>query len=362
MKRNEGINKVRAQIREEASEWLVAFCEEEVDAEGRDASDRWLRTSPEQIRAYLRISALWQNQGLLEKSRGADVHALVARARADSNVLPLAGAATTSVSDPGHTENFSHRRKAAIAACLLLIGAAAAGVLWLQYVRTPTYVTEAGEGRTVRLPDGSGAQLNARSRLEVHFSEAERRVDLVSGEVLFSVAKNRQRPFIVGSDGMSVRAVGTQFDVYRKRSGTTVTVVEGQVAVLPDGASQGEASGPMTATSAPGASLLVSAGEQAVVRLGAPMHSYRADVAAATAWTQGRLVFDSTPLREVVEEFNRTSARRLIVEDEKLLNFHISGVFPAADPEPVAGFLRQRFGVAVQESDEEIRIKPATQR
>jgi ferric-dicitrate binding protein FerR (iron transport regulator) len=39
------------------------------------------------------------------------------------------------------------------------------------------------------------------------------------------------------TDRTRVRAVGTEFDVYRKSNGTVVTVVQGRVAVLPELAS-----------------------------------------------------------------------------------------------------------------------------
>ena len=51
-------------------------------------------------------------------------------------------------------------------------------------------------------------------------------------EALFRVAQDTSRPFTVKSYDLRVRAIGTQFDVYRKDSGTTVSVVEGRVALL----------------------------------------------------------------------------------------------------------------------------------
>src|SRR6185312_16380584 len=58
-----------------------------------------------------------------------------------------------------------------------------------------------------------------------------RDVELIEGQALFAVAHDVARPFIVSAGNAAVRAVGTQFDVYRKQTGTTVTVVEGRVAV-----------------------------------------------------------------------------------------------------------------------------------
>src|SRR5688500_10794828 len=50
--------RLNTQVREEAVEWLIAFCEGEVDTAAREAFTAWLCTSPEHVRAYLRVSAL----------------------------------------------------------------------------------------------------------------------------------------------------------------------------------------------------------------------------------------------------------------------------------------------------------------
>src|SRR4029077_9414852 len=99
------------------------------------------------------------------------------------------------------------------------------GAVWWQAHRYPLYSTDIGERRSITLADGSTVDLNARSQLRVEFSKSERRVELLDGQALFQVAKDKQRPFIVHSGDATVRAVGTQFDVYRKDSGTTITVL-----------------------------------------------------------------------------------------------------------------------------------------
>jgi transmembrane sensor len=118
-----------------------------------------------------------------------------------------------------------------------------------------------------------------------------------------------------------------------------VTVLEGRVAV--------EAAG----------NALLTAGQQVTVASTKVMTPpTRTDVDAATAWTRGKLIFDEAPLSEVIAEFNRYSARRLIVDDPELQKFHISGVFPSSDPGRVAELLRQRFGATLQQSGDEIRV------
>jgi hypothetical protein len=106
-------------------------------------------------------------------------------------------------------------------------------VTWLFEFQN-VYATGIGEQRTVTLSDGSTVELNSQSRLRVAFHPHERDVELLEGQALFHVAHDRTRPFLVQSEGAKVRAVGTQFDVYRKSDGTVITVVEGRVAVMPE--------------------------------------------------------------------------------------------------------------------------------
>jgi transmembrane sensor len=213
----------------------------------------------------------------------------------------------------------------------------------------------------------------------------------LEGQAHFQVAKDKSRPFIVKSGDATVRAVGTQFDVDRKSTGTTVTVLEGRVVVYSD--AHPEVSGSSQPASAPangavrhvpanpkihkapavagappelpsgleppaesGSAVYVGAGEQVTVTsqsLAPPEH---ADVTAATAWMQRRLVFDGTRLSDVVEQFNRNNRRQLIIESDKLAGYHVSGVYSSTDPASLVRFLREQPGFKITETDTEVRI------
>jgi transmembrane sensor len=156
---------------------------------------------------------------------------------------------------------------------------------------------------------------------------------------------------------MAVRAVGTQFDVYRKDDGLVVTVVEGRVAVLPPPTAPSAAPRRTASPAALQDTEFLSAGEQLTVtpRVAVPK-PHHADVNAATAWVQRRLVFDDTPLAEVAEEFNRYSLRRLVIDDAELSRKTISGAYSSRDPASLIGFLRSQPTLEVTETEREIRV------
>jgi transmembrane sensor len=368
---------MNAQILEEASDWIVRHREGNLDTTARQAFDGWLRESPHHVRAYLEMSALWEDVSSLSPSWNPGAEELIARARADQNIVSLQPPAA--VTEPGEAVSVGDVHSDAVpatparratllrsrlvslhhlawAASLLI---AVAGLMfWLQ-LNEGIYTTEVGEQRSIALVDGSTVALNSYSRVRVRFTENERAVDLLQGQALFQVAKDRTRPFIVYSDATRVTAVGTQFDVYRKSIGTVVTVLEGRVAVLREAEATEERLTPGAGTlpTAPRSpNILLSAGEQVTVQPGLAPLPKVANLSTATAWTQRRLVFESSPLTEVAEEFNRYNTRQLIVRDPELVHFHVSGVFSSADPDLLLRFLRAQPEIVVDETDQEIRI------
>jgi ferric-dicitrate binding protein FerR (iron transport regulator) len=52
-----------------------------------------------------------------------------------------------------------------------------------------------------------------------------------------------------------------------------------------------------------------------------------ADIAALTAWVQGRLVFEDTPFRDVVRDLERAFALKVTVADAALLDRRVTGQF-----------------------------------
>lgn len=333
---------VRDVVRDEAIDWFLQFCEDEVSPSDCVRFDAWLKHSPENVRAYLQISAFWEAAGAMNATRRLQVEELVLRAAAQDNVVPLEASAV-----PLRIPKRPWISLAMAASLLLMICVAGAG-FWHYVSSRPEYVTQVGEERTLTLPDQSIVHLNARSRIRLRFTESARALDLLEGQALFQVAKNPNRPFIVVSGSTSVRAVGTQFDVNRTAADTIVTVVEGHVAISRSGVSAGS-----TGTANP---VVLAAGDQVTVRPDQPAVPKRINPAVATAWTQGRLIFDDTSIADVVREFNRYNLRTLTIDDPTLLSLHVSGTFATADSGQIVRFLIVRFGLVPHESAEGIRL------
>jgi transmembrane sensor len=342
--------KTNQQILEEASNWFIEFRAGDVDARARQEFHAWLRRSPDHIQAYLDIAATYAELPAPVTNGAIDLQVFIDKARAsvDLNVVSLdvRKAANSPSPQQRHARAAGARRALSIAASVLFVALALAS--WF-YVERETYGTDIGEQRSFALADGSTIQLNSRSRVRVRYTHAERRIDLIEGQALFQVAKNAQRPFVVHVNDTQVRAVGTQFDVYRRPSGTVVTVIEGRVAVAGSAVS-----GQSPSVEVP--DILLIAGEQLTVSPQLATKPLAVNPNTATAWTQRQLIFDNASLSEVVEEFNRYSTRPLAIDAGDFADFHVSGAYSSTNPDSLLRFLQIQPGIRLIESDTEIRI------
>lgn len=95
--------------------------------------------------------------------------------------------------------------------------------------------TKKGSRSALVLPDGTKVWLNADSRLSYpeKFTAAAREVQL-TGEAFFEVTKDAKHPFIVHTENIDVRVLGTRFNVraYPGETSTQTTLLKGSVEVL----------------------------------------------------------------------------------------------------------------------------------
>lgn len=226
------------------------------------------------------------------------------------------------------------------------------------------------------LPDGSVVELNRGTVMDERFSAGERRVALRRGEAHFTVAKDAARPFIVEASGVSVRAVGTAFNVRLDPAAVDVLVTEGQVAVVPEASRQVAEGGRTdaddirqgTAHRPPSSGIVVSAGERTVVVLAASASAQAPEVQSVTpaeiearlAWQPRLLDFTNAPLPEILAEFNRRNPVRLVLGDSGLAKFRLSATFRSDNVEGFVRLMQSDFGLrAERRGDGEIALVPA---
>jgi transmembrane sensor len=264
---------------EQAALWAARLDGDNLDRTQRNELDAWLAEDPAHrtlLSEYCQFSADLEEQ----------VPALVA---SGSVTLPKSAESGERV-----RRKWTFPRVAGVT--LAAAAAIAAGVAVLRPTPDVQNIAMAPAERGSRmLADGTRLEVSANTTLRFENREAERRVRLAGGEVLFAVAKDATRPFIIATPAGSVRVTGTTFNVRIDAASHTfeVTVVEGSVEVSP-----GELKG--LDTSAP---VSLRAGDQFSTRAGGLRHLSQSQIDDTLAWREGKIVFQDTPLSEVAARF-----------------------------------------------------------
>jgi ferric-dicitrate binding protein FerR (iron transport regulator) len=128
-----------------------------------------------------------------------------------------------------------------IAAVILMLISGSSTITWLitskqqqknQSPEITTISSPLGSKCKIVLPDSSLVWLNAGSKITYtsNFNKTERRLYL-EGEAYFDVTTNQDKPFLVQTSDIMVRALGTRFNVkaYREENEITTTLEEGKI-------------------------------------------------------------------------------------------------------------------------------------
>jgi transmembrane sensor len=343
-----------ASITEQANHWCILLNGGSATRADKIAFGDWVSRSPERVEAYIQAARL--TKALRSKKvRWPDtpVDDLVREAKETPAEVVSIFSPPSSQAKPKDRQG--HRKPPHMLAFAATVLVAIAGT-WVFLASSQRYTTAIGEQRSVVLSDGSVVTLNTSSSIRVKLTKATRTIQLLSGEALFQVAHDKGRPFDVVAGDTTVRAVGTQFNVDRRASSTTVTVVEGLVQVSTD--PQANAPQSMERVSKAGeesdsprtgsGSIPVAAGEGVTVSPRVHPRATPANVATVTAWTQRRLIFEHRPLGEVADEFNRYNRQAIRIGSAELRNQEVTGVFQANDPNSFLDFVAKIPGVKIE--------------
>ena len=165
-----------------------------------------------------------------------------------------------------------------------------------------------GQTRCITLPDGSRVWLNSGTYVFYPDRFDRERQLFVSGEVYMDVTKDPERPFRVDTRNVSIRVLGTRFNLrsYNEDKYVETSLVEGSVAL---GLKR---DGGATILMRPGDKILVDNATNAVVR-------ERFDCAHYISWRDGFHVFRHKTLGEIARDLERMFDVQIVIRDTSLL-------------------------------------------
>jgi transmembrane sensor len=325
---------------ESAAEWVARMGSDRRTRDDERMLDEWLRQDPSHAIEFDRHAALFNGIGELANDDEARAILMgLPRERQFGRLLT---------------------RRAVLAGTVGLVGAIVGIEL---FPASTVIVTKPGEQRRVVLPDGTVAMLNTDSKLRVKYEKTERRLFLDRGQTWFQVAKDAERPFRVFVDNNEVRALGTAFDIRREVGMVSVTLEEGNVALFQDVSPHLLAADPVRQPNSQdhgdfAPSVILRPGEEARMSPSKPVAVLTVNLAQVQAWRAGRVIFDSTPLREAVSDFNRYGGRQIVL-DPNLATVRVSGVFETSRPAAFVESVAALFPIKViMTADGKIALAP----
>lgn len=342
----------------------------------------WIKEDPENKARFEQLRETWNiaDHFDLEQNEGEAWQKLSERISRPSH-LKIHHLGNTQQSDPEedqgpgkmYSDNRDTRYQAWIlrvaAGCLMLLG-----VMFVVYTYTaeqpqqeispPSAMKEVkaerGQRVNLTLDDGTSVVLNSASALKYpsRFDGSTREIEL-EGEAFFSVARDESKPFLVHTTEATVQVLGTKFNInaYPRKQKVEVVVAEGKVAVSSESNSAYKDS-----VSPPGTTheVILAKGEYTAVKEGAlpttPVKAASMDY--HLGWVDGNLVFEATPLEEVIRRLELYYNRDFQVTNANLLDRKLTATFKKESLSKVLNVLSAALDVTYERVDSLIYLEP----
>lgn len=348
----------------EAATWVTRK-RSGLTAEGEAALQAWLDADPRHAPAFDDMEATLgevqqlPDEELAQLRAGWPEREVATPAPTAHPILPTSGTAAPSrpgfgwrpiLSGLNSLTNLLHLaapQAAAAALAFALVGGGWMG--WSHWQQQPVFeqafVTARGQQLKATLPDaggrntapGSTLELDTATQAQVRLYRDRREVHLQSGQAMFAVHADAQRPFHVFVGGLRITVVGTRFSVRHTRTGlgagqTVVTVEEGRVRVAPRPPEQQEAASLPSLVSPLGSQarygVELRAGQTVVADSQGHIGAVSTPAANAVAiWRDGRVSFDQVPLAQAIAEFERYGNTGLVVRDPAVAALPVGGSY-----------------------------------
>ncbi len=313
-----------SQIDDAAAAWAAKADRGPLGADEQAALDAWLGGDTRRLGAYAR--------------------ALAVNAHFDRAAALGPGYSPAYFEEPAPAPQIA-RRKFIVAGGGALAASVAAFAGYGLIVSRSAIATAKGDLRRITLAEGSAVTLNTDSRIRPKIADQLREVDLVEGEALFDVTRDRKRPFVVHAGRARVRVLGTSFTVRRfEDDSVEVTVLEGLVEVGETGGRPGQ---------------LLRAGQRTRLLSGGGFRTDRLEPAAlerSVGWRRGLLDLDGMTLDEAAAEYARYSERRIEIADPAIGRMKVTGVYSTSDPLGFAEAAALSLGLRAAPTSKGVRL------
>ena len=297
---------------ERFTELIAAYFSGNISDTEKELLQAYVEDSAERKAVFEEYSAIWQMTENDPISFQADKSVAWQNIETQIDIEVPKEVTTAKIVRPSFSRQLSR------IAAVLLVGVAA-GLWWFNSAGTTTQLVEVSTGdnekKELTLPDNSKIWLNENSK--VLFAEAfAKREIILEGEAFFDVERLEESPFMIKSGEAQTVVLGTSFNVraYPQEDFIEVSVVTGEVMFSRPGGATNPAR--------------LKKGDMATLdKVEGTISKKVQQSANATSWKTDELIFDDTPIIEVIKSMNRYFGIDVQVENGSILNCPFDGRF-----------------------------------
>ena len=241
-----------------------------------------------------------------------------------------------------------NRRRRMVAASVAILLAAGLIITAIYSSKGTAIKTSFGEIARRQLPDGTEVMMDANSSISFagNWQEGTDREVWMNGEAFFHVRKTRQNSrFVVHLDHADVIVTGTKFNVINRHGAESILLDEGSVLLR----------------SSNGRELQLSPGEFVDLR-GKLWEKKAVQRDSLMAWKEQKLVFDGTPLRELVTIINDHYGVHIKLADSSIGDQTISAILPNNNLEVLLRSLEATAEFDISKDGDQIIIRARSAR
>jgi len=330
----------------------------------------WLRSNPENLRLFDEISDIWN----ASSGNGFDSPEALNRVKGRIHDYP-----------PAKSQNHHKRDIYAflrVAAIIMLVIASGA-IAYVMASKTKgsrsDTLTEIsvpmGSKSKILLPDGSKVTLNSGSlvRYNNQFNLQEREVT-IEGEAYFDVIHNKHKPFIVRTTDITIKVLGTVFNVkaYPSEGSVETTLISGSLIVQKksDNNSTEETvllpNQRATYIRKQGTIFLNDTDHESMKKVkidniehikGKLLLTKKVETDIFTSWKDNRLVFRNEAFQNLVVRLERWYGVEIFVSDDDLNKYHFNGIIENETIQDVMQFINYTIPIDYTIKQNKITIK-----
>ncbi len=313
---------------------LVKYLLAETNPDESEAVEEWIEVDDANRKHFGNFKLLWDESKVVAATSSLDEEAqwqnFKNRISSPAKLVPV-------------KRMWSYKWLRVAAVIIFMAGAAIIAYMIFNQSEIKTVaVNSLGKVITDTLPDKSVITLNKNSELNYPKKfTGDTRVVSLKGEAFFSITPNKSKPFIINVNDVTIKVVGTSFNVKSINGNTEVIVETGIVEVIRN---------KEEINLHPHEKILVQKNDSALTKekeKGSLYNYYRTK----------EFECDDTPLWQLAQALDKAYDVNIIIERKELRSLPLTTTFNNDSLDHILDIIRQTFNISVDKTGSEIILK-----